>query len=207
MTIVWIERIVRWLGGLLAYGTFAVILVGIWRGTHHQVGHSFGRAPSWLHSIWFYLITSMVFLGLCIIGWKPFPLKLSGIFLGATLVIGALLYFPGLLLVLWGRLSLGRNYFTSTASGVQLFADHQLATNGPFAYLRHPMYLGLILAGFGSLLIFKTWTSLFFALFSPLVAFRAKREEQALAAEFGEQYLDYCSQVPGWFPRLRKLRR
>lgn len=207
MTIVWIERFVRWLGGFLAYGTFAAILVGIWRGTRHRVGRSYGHTMSWLHAFWFYLVTSAAFLGLCIIGWKPLPLNLSGVFLGVTLVIGALLYFPGLLLVLWGRLSLGRNYFTSTASGVQLFADHQLVTNGPFACLRHPMYLGLILAGFGSLLIFKTWTTLFIALLSPSLALRAKREEQALAAEFGRQYLEYCSQVPGWFPRLRKLRR
>lgn len=207
MTLAWIECVVRWLGGLLAYFTVAVLLVGIWRGTRHQIGRSYGRTSNWLHSFWFFLITSAAFLGLCILGWKPLPLHILSTVLAATLIIGFLLFFPGLFLLLWGRFTLGKNYFTSTASGVQLFADHQLVTKGPYAHLRNPMYLGLIMAAIGSLLIFKTWTTFFLAVFSPFVAIRAKREEQALAVEFGRQYLDYCSQVPGWFPRLRKLRR
>ena len=205
MTRPWVEITIRWLGGFLAYFTFTVLLIGIWRGTRHQIGRSFGRNTNWLHSIWFYIITSLIFFGLCLIGWKPLPVKGSPTSLVISLVIGILFYFPGLLLVLWGRLSLGKNYLTSTVSGVHLFADHQLITSGPYAYLRHPMYLGLILAGIGSLLIFKTWTTLFMALFSPLVALRAKREEQAMVAEFGKQYLDYCQQVPRWFPRMKKI--
>jgi protein-S-isoprenylcysteine O-methyltransferase Ste14 len=31
---------------------------------------------------------------------------------------------------------------------------------------------------------------------------RARREEQALAAEFGQHWQEYCQQVPGWIPRL-----
>jgi len=31
---------------------------------------------------------------------------------------------------------------------------------------------------------------------------RAKREEQALATEFGEQWETYCQQVPAWIPRI-----
>ena len=56
--------------------------------------------------------------------------------------------------VLWGRIALGKNYFVSTGFGVQLFADHQLVMKGPFAIVRHPMYVGLILASFGALLIY-----------------------------------------------------
>jgi len=31
---------------------------------------------------------------------------------------------------------------------------------------------------------------------------RARREEQALADEFGEQWEEYCRRVPGWIPRI-----
>ena len=118
------------------------------------------------------------------------------------LALGSLLYFPGMLFVLWGRLALGNNYFVSTGFGAQLFADHQLVTSGPFAIVRHPMYSGLILAALGALLIYPTWTTLLFVCFAPMRTVRARREEAALAAEFGEKWREYCQRVPAFLPRL-----
>jgi protein-S-isoprenylcysteine O-methyltransferase Ste14 len=200
----WVESILRWLGGLLAYTTLAVLLYGIWRGTQRQAGRTTGRTGAWLRSGWFYLITSVIFFGVCFLGWKPLPLVVSPPVRAWMLAIGALLYFPGMLLALWARLTLGKNYFVSTGLGAQLFAGHQLVTGGPFAILRHPMYAGIILAAFGSLLIYITWTTLFLACFAPFITFRARREEPALAAEFGEQWQAYCKRVPMWLPRRIK---
>jgi len=199
-----VETVVRWLGGFLAYATLGVILYGLWRGTQRQPGRTTGRMGAWLRSPLFYLITSMLFFGLCFLGWKPLPLQVSPASRAWMLAIGSLLYFPGMLLVLWARLALGKNYFASTGLGVQLFADHQLVTGGPFAILRHPMYAGIILAAFGSLLLYATWTTLFLACFAPLIRVRAKREEAALAVEFGEQWQAYCKCVPMWIPRLSR---
>jgi protein-S-isoprenylcysteine O-methyltransferase Ste14 len=104
--------------------------------------------------------------------------------------------------VLWGRLALGKNYFVSTGFGAQLFAGHQLVTDGPFAIVRHPMYSGLVLAALGALLIYSTWTTLLFVCFAPLTCFRARHEEAALAAEFGENWREYRRRVPAFLPRL-----
>ena len=205
MTLEWVEPIVRWLGGLLAYTTLAMLLYGIWRGTQRKAGRTTGRTGVWLRSGWFYLITSSLFFGVCFLGWKPLPLVVTPSIRIWMLAVGSLLYFPGMFLTLWARLTLGKNYFASTGLGVQLFADHQLITSGPFAVLRHPMYAGIILAGFGSLLLYATWTTLFLACFSPLITLRARREEIALAAEFGKQWQEYCERVPKWIPRY--LRR
>jgi protein-S-isoprenylcysteine O-methyltransferase Ste14 len=41
-----------------------------------------------------------------------------------------------------------------------------------------------------------------FACFAPLASVRARREEDALKAEFGEQWQAYCKRVPMWIPRL-----
>jgi protein-S-isoprenylcysteine O-methyltransferase Ste14 len=88
--------------------------------------------------------------------------------------------------------------------GAQLFAGHELVTGGPFAIIRHPMYPGLILAALGSLLLYTTWTSLLYALFSPFILLRAYREEMTLAAEFGEQWQEYAKRVPAFVPRMKR---
>jgi protein-S-isoprenylcysteine O-methyltransferase Ste14 len=199
-----VDSVIRWLGGLLAYTTLGIILFGVWRGTHRQAGLTTGRTGSWLRSPWFYLASSMLFIGLCYFGWIPLPQIFSPSSRAWMLGLGCLLYFPAMSFTLWGRLALGKNYFVSTAFGTQLFASHQLVTSGPFAIVRHPMYTGLFLAALGSLLIYPTWTTLLFACFAPLISVRARREEAALVVEFGEEWREYCKRVPAFIPRLRK---
>ena len=198
-----VDVIVRWTGGLFSILTLGIVLYGIWRGTQRQAGRILGFNVGWLRSTWFYLFSTAVFLGLSYLGWIPLPWVVSPIIRSLMLSIGALLYFPGLSLVLWGRLALGKNYFVSTALGAQLFAGHQLVTKGPFSIMRHPMYTGLILAALGSLLIYSTWTTLVFSCFAPLITIRAWREELALAEEFGKEWQEYKKHVHAFFPRRR----
>jgi protein-S-isoprenylcysteine O-methyltransferase Ste14 len=198
------EILLRWLGGLLAYAALAIMLYGIWRGTRRLPGRTSGQAAGWLRSSSFYFLATTIFLILSVIFWKPFPADLSPVARLACLVTGALLYFPGMALLLWARLALGKMYFVSTSFGAQLYTDHKLVTHGPFAVVRHPMYIGLILAASGSLFLYLTWTTLAFAIFAPFVLLRARREEIALAAEFGEEWQEYCKRVPAFFPWLRR---
>lgn len=198
------ETVIRWMGGLLAFSTLGFLLYSIWRGTLRQAGRTAGRNAAWLRSPVFYLVASAVFFGIAWLGWIPLPVNLSPLTRIIMLTIGAFLYFPGLAFVLWGRLALGKNYFVSTGMGAQLFADQQLVTSGPYALVRHPMYTGLALAAWGALLIYFTWTTVYFSVFAPMLFLRAQREEQALAAEFGEQWQEYCQRVPAFLPRFRK---
>ncbi len=204
MTIEMIETFLRWSGGLMAYTTLGVVLYGIWRGTRRPVGRMAGRAAGWLRSAAFYALTTALFLVISILCWKHLPLALAPESRGLVLFIGALFYFLGMTFVLWGRLALGKMYFVSTGFGAQLFAEHQLVTHGPFSIVRHPMYLGLIASALGSLLIYQTWTAALFVFLAPFTLLRARREEQALADEFGEQWQAYCRKVPALLPRHRK---
>ena len=199
-----IENFLHWLGGILAYSLLIVLLYGIWRGTRRQAGRTSGRASHWLRSVVFYLVISLFFSGGSVLGWKPLPWELPQITQGCLLALGSVLYFPGLALILWGRLALGRHYFVSTSTSAQLFKDQPLVTRGPYAIVRHPMYLGILLAALGSLLLYQTWTTLFYACFAPFILSRARREEVVLAAEFGEQWREYCRRVPALIPKLKK---
>ncbi len=202
-----VEVIIRLVGGVLAYSTLAVVLFGIWRGTRRQVGRVTGQMGQVLHSPWFYLITTLIFFGICFLGWSPLPLPVSDEVRTWLLAVGCALYFPGMSFVLWGRLALGKNYFVSTGLGAQVFAGQHLITDGPYALVRHPMYAGLMAAAAGSLLIYATWTTLLFACCAPFMVFRARREEDVLASEFGAQWQAYCRRVPAFLPRLRKENR
>jgi len=197
-----IEPWFRYAGGVGAILMLAILLWGIRSGLHRPVGRTSGTGTTILRVRAFYVVASVLFLGFCYVLWRPLPLLLSPMARWATLILGALLYFPGLILALWGRLALGRFYNVSTSFGAHLYADHQLVMTGPFAFVRHPMYLGLILAALGGLLVYQTWTTLFLVGVSPGLVLRARREEAALLAEFGEEWLAYRARVPGWFPRL-----
>jgi protein-S-isoprenylcysteine O-methyltransferase Ste14 len=199
-----LESIIQWLGGLLAYTALGIVLYGVWRGTRRESGRTAGLAGGWLRSVWFYLASSALFLGIAYLGWVPLPWTIPPTARCWMLALGSLLYFPGMCLIIWGRLVLGRNYFVSTGFGAQLFKEHQLITAGPYAIMRHPMYAGLIIASLGSLFLYFTRTSLYFACFAPLMLVRARREEAVLAAEFGDQWKEYSKHVPAFIPRVRK---
>lgn len=195
-----LERIrmwVQWLGGLATAVTLASIFLGLWRGLRRPAGRATGRGAGWLRRPAFYWASGLGYFGLCALLWRPVPRLLAAStareWLG--LLIGALCYFPGLVLTLWARLVLGQMYFASTTGGAQLFADHQLVTHGPYAWVRHPMYLGLVLAGLGGLLIYRTWTWVLVTLNAPVLLLRARREEQTLSAEFGAEWQAYAQRV------------
>lgn len=204
MEILPIELVIKWVGSLAAFITFGMILTGIWHGLRRQVGQNAGQTAAWLRSPVFYLLATALFIGLSIALWHPVPFALTALVRKWLLALGVLTYFPGMLFVEWGKLALGKMYFVSTSFAAPLFAHHKLVIHGPFAIVRHPMYLGLMMAAFGSLLIYQTWTTVVFVLFAPFLLLRARREEQVLAAEFGEEWLAYCRCVPPFFPRITK---
>jgi protein-S-isoprenylcysteine O-methyltransferase Ste14 len=154
--------------------------------------------PRVFRGAWFYLPLSAVGFRLLTWLWRPLPVELSARQRAVALLLGSLLYFPGLLLMLWGRLTLGQMYDVSSGFGARLFADHRLVTSGPYALVRHPMYVGGQLAEVCSFMLWRNWATLLIMLNAPALFLRARREEEALAAEFGAEWDTYCRHVPAW---------
>jgi protein-S-isoprenylcysteine O-methyltransferase Ste14 len=83
-----------------------------------------------------------------------------------------------------------------------------LATTGPYSYVRHPQYDGFILIMFGFLLQWPTILTL--AMFPVLVWMYvrlARQEEREALATFGDAYARYAAEVPGFIPRLSRIRQ
>jgi protein-S-isoprenylcysteine O-methyltransferase Ste14 len=82
----------------------------------------------------------------------------------------------------------------------------ELATTGPYSYVRHPQYVGFILVMFGFLLQWPTILTL--AMFPVLVWMYvrlARQEEREAFATFGKAYADYAARVPAFIPRLSRI--
>jgi protein-S-isoprenylcysteine O-methyltransferase Ste14 len=198
-----IEIIIKVLGGIYALITLLFIFWGIWRGLHRPLDLTIISVLPIFRSLLFYIITSVLYFGFCFLIWHPLPLKISVFAHYVFFCIGGLLYFLGLTFVLWGRLTLGTFYNVSSSFGAPLFTNHQLITRGPYSLIRHPMYMGIFITGIGGIFLYRTWTLLFITLNMLGLIIRARREEQALGKEFGEQWQEYCRRVPAFFPRIR----
>ncbi len=81
--------------------------------------------------------------------------------------------------------------------------SHRLATDGPYARVRHPQYAAFVVIMFGFLL---QWPTLPTLVMFPVLAFMyarlALREEQEMRAQFGEEYRRYLERTPAFFPRF-----
>jgi protein-S-isoprenylcysteine O-methyltransferase Ste14 len=77
-----------------------------------------------------------------------------------------------------------------------------LVTTGIFAHVRHPMYLGYILAYLGCIVGTMSLLSIIpWLLITHLYAKMANYEEQKLEHKSGEKYREYKRKVPKWIPR------
>ena len=81
--------------------------------------------------------------------------------------------------------------------------QHRLARKGPYAYVRHPQYVGFIVIMLGFLLQWPTiLTLLMFPFLVVMYVKLAHREEAEARRDFGAAYDAYAAGTPGWFPRL-----
>lgn len=83
--------------------------------------------------------------------------------------------------------------------------DESLTTTGPYAYARHPLYLGSFLIGIGLALAGGHWiwpvavVTYFVVVYSPTL----REEAERLTELFGHRYVHYATRVPALVPRLR----
>jgi protein-S-isoprenylcysteine O-methyltransferase Ste14 len=194
-------------GGLTVY--LIITFAGWYAGARVQRAAPVGSG-AWSHTLpmGVQIVSSLVIVALLLLVirgplWIPVPLLEDSRIAGISRLFGLFVFALGLGLNLWARAVLGNMWGISTSASTQLKVDHRLVAGGPFARVRHPIYVGIWLFLAGIALIYRTWGPLLFWIATVYSTVRrAQREETALAASLGTEWRDYAARVPMFFPRL-----
>ena len=109
-----------------------------------------------------------------------------------SMAVGAIVVVPGLLI-------------RGLASG-HVRKNESLATSGPYAYTRNPLYLGSLVMGLGFCVAARSWwvglalVVMFFAIYLPVI-----RDEEAFLRRTFPEFEEYARRVPRMFPRLTPM--
>jgi protein-S-isoprenylcysteine O-methyltransferase Ste14 len=101
--------------------------------------------------------------------------------------IGAALFASGLLVAVWARIHLGRNWGMPMTQR----AEPELITSGPYRFVRHPIYSGLLLGLIGTALATDLLGLILAVLLGAYFYYSASVEEKNLAATFPTAYPAY----------------
>ena len=127
-------------------------------------------------------------------GWfdaRIMPWTLAGYWIGVALLVA------GLGFTVWARRRLGRNW----SGSVTLKEDHELVRTGPYRWVRHPIYTGLLLGFVGSAVSRAEWrgvAAIALAIYALMLKIRL--EEEWMIETFGDAYRQYRAEVKALIP-------
>ena len=109
----------------------------------------------------------------------------------------------GLVFSVWARVHLGRNW----SGVVTVKQGHELIRTGPYAYVRHPIYTGLIAAMVGTAIASGTVRAAIGVLIiAASFVVKLRREEVFMRETFPGEYPRYAAEVPALVPFTRPQR-
>ncbi len=105
----------------------------------------------------------------------------------------------GLLFAVWARLALGANW----SGTITIKTNHQLIRRGPYRWIRHPIYTGMLAALLATAITQGLLSGAVGFAFVFIALFRkARREELFLSQEFGEGFAEHRQHTGMFLPRF-----
>jgi len=105
--------------------------------------------------------------------------------------IGTSLCAAGIAIAVWARIVLGANW----GMPITLKQGHELVTTGPYLYVRHPIYSGVLLAMLGSALVISVLWAAVLLLNAAQFFYAARKEEKLMLKTFPTEYVDYMGRT------------
>jgi len=101
--------------------------------------------------------------------------------------VGAVVFLSGLGLAVWARVHLGRNWGMPMTER----AEPELVTSGPYRFVRHPIYSGILLGMLGTAMATDLYFLVAFGIALAYFSYSATVEERLLSASFPDAYPRY----------------
>jgi protein-S-isoprenylcysteine O-methyltransferase Ste14 len=115
----------------------------------------------------------------------------------AWVLAGTVLCVTGILFCFWARAILGTNW----SGTVTLKQNHELILHGPYAFVRHPIYTGLLAALLGSAMVYGLLRCFIGVLFCALALWlKSQIEERFMVQQFGDKYRQYRQRTRALVP-------
>jgi protein-S-isoprenylcysteine O-methyltransferase Ste14 len=117
-----------------------------------------------------------------------------------ALAIGAIAFVAAMWVFRSTHKALGRNWSIT----LEIRDQHELVSNGPYAFVRHPMYTSFLLMGIGQAFLLSNWVGGLAGLvgFAVLFCLRVDEEERMMLEAFGSQYRAYMEKTKRIIPYL-----
>jgi len=114
----------------------------------------------------------------------------------SVLVAGLIVFILGLMLAIWARLYIGKNWGMPMTQK----QNPELVTTGPYQYIRHPIYSGILLAMLGSAMASNIFWLTILLISGLYFIYSATAEERLMMKQFPKNYPDYKSNTKMYIP-------
>lgn len=139
---------------------------------------------------WFYILITVVMISE-VLGFTPHFTDPS---FGPLMLVGIVLTIIGFSGQTWVRIARGKTW--GLMGSGSLGDQHELVTHGPYRVSRHPYYVALTLHLVGFQLICSSWFILLVLIWCVVWIYNARKEEEELRREYGDQWTAYTRQTP-----------
>jgi len=154
------------------------------RGKGAQGAKTWDRILTSIYAVFLFALYIVAGLDAGRFQWSVMPIAVQG--------LGGVGYVLGMLLIYWAMLA---NPFLAQVVRIQDERGHTTVSSGPYRYVRHPMYVGILVSYGATPLLLGSWLALVpFAIMGVLVLLRTSLEDKTLLAEL-PGYSEYAQRV------------
>ncbi len=153
---------------------------------------------------WTLAVGTFAYIGLCFVITFEFFLIPRERFFSVSLV-GLVLYIFAARLRWWGQITLGKQWAIHVV-GEGKIKKNRLLQLGPYEFIRHPIYSGILIEEIALPLLANTYYALVMAVLIniPLLLIRLFAEEKKSSEKFGDDYHAYSQKSGRFFPKGEK---
>jgi protein-S-isoprenylcysteine O-methyltransferase Ste14 len=159
------------------------------------------RASGGTATNWGYMLASVAIAFVLIaqpLLWPGLTLQILAPWGMALQLVGLIVVAASLALYAWARVRLGAFY----AQRAEVQPGHRVIRDGPYAYVRHPIFVAYFLVSTGLLLVLPSLPMAIAALYTYALFTQTSLRDEALLRVELPGYLAYMAGTPRFFPRL-----